>query len=434
MRIYINSELLKTPGFKVIMTYILVTYLPSFFSSLIITNDFRESFNGFEENTFWVLPLILTLFVIACLLIQSNAKSLTGILFLNFHKLCPYQYKLFNYLMALTYLMLSIRFYFEFGLSFVHSGTSMSDVSSYIILFYSMKPIVIYFLFYEFLRLLNSQTIFTTDRLLLSILAIASVFGLSGSMEIIFLSLIFFFILIPPSKKVNLFMGNTRRINFKTVLTYFLSFIIGICVIFVGYANKLGTEKSLDLFTDSNVRVELIKELFIRFGNSYASLICMVNNHLIELSLQVKAIKIPIEVFKFRLSVLFNLEFQKPEIFNVSRLNYLTTYKDFHLKAGASPGLLASTFFLPLFPLNILILILILKKNIESINDAIPKEKRVSILGIILIFIFTIPLFESPIDYLIIFDPSVMALFFYFSVLSKFRKDNFKSRLGYNFK
>ena len=239
-------------------------------------------------------------------------------------------------------------------------------------------------------------------------------------MDIVYLFFVLILIVVPNSKIIKAFLTQSNKKNgfFKKTTFLISCFLVGVIVVFVGYANKFGAKETIDLFTNRDFFYTLIIPTLIRFANSYSSFICIANEYLWDLPMEIEAISIPFDVLKYRLSVILGFSGDKPEIFNVSRLNYLNTYKYFHVKAGASPGLLGSTLYIPFFPFNLLILSFYLLYIIRIINKVF--DRKMSITGILIIFIFVIPLFESPIDYLIFIDPSVISLVLFILTMRSF--------------
>lgn len=413
-----NLSLIDTTGFKVIIIYLVITYIPSFIFSIIFLDDFRENFNGFEGNLYW-LPMLLIFPILSLVLLldkfipKSTGKSILG-------KLCPYRYKLINYILILIFLYFSFRFYTEYGLQFVHTGDSLADSAGFVKYFYALKVYFNLFLFYELINLIVSKEKFKSQILLYLLLLLCSFLGLSGSMDVVYLFFVLMLIVLPKYKIIGFLLKHTNKKKslLKKIIVLLCCFIIGVIVVFVGYANKYGAEGALFFFTDKDFYYILVIPTLIRFANSYSSFICTANQYMWDLSMEINAISIPFEVLKYRFSVVFGVDGNKPEIFNVSRLNYLNTYKYFHIKAGASPGLLGSALYIPFFPINLLYLSFYLLWIVRILNNVF--DRNMSIVGILIVFIFTIPLFESPIDYLIFIDPSVISLMLFILIMYSF--------------
>jgi hypothetical protein len=413
-----NLSLINTTGFKVILLYLVITYIPSFIFSIIFLDDFRENFNGFEGNLFGLPMLLICPILGLVLLLDKFIPKSTGKII--FGKLCPYRYKLINYILIFVFLYFSFRFYTEYGLQFVHTGDSLADSAGFVKYFYALKVYFNLFLFYELINLLILKERFNSQLLLYLLLVLCSLLGLSGSMDIVYLFFTIVLIVLPNNKIVIALSTHLKKRGrlLKNVIVLICCFLVGVIVVFVGYANKFGSKDAFNLFIDKDFFYILIIPTLIRFANSYSSFICIANEYLWDLSMEIDAISIPFEVLKYRFSVIVGLTGNKPEIFNVSRLNYINTYKYFHVKAGASPGLLGSALYIPFFPLNLLFLSFYLLYIVRIINKVF--DRKMSLIGILIVFIFTIPLFESPIDYLIFIDPSVISLVLFMLIMHSF--------------
>lgn len=417
-----NSSLIFSSGFKIILLYLFLTYVPSFVFSIFFLNEFREEFNGFEGSLYW-LPIILIIPILGLILLldrfipKNSGKSILG-------KLCPYRYKNVNYIFMLAFLYCSFRFYVEYGLQFVHTGDSLADSAGFVKYFYALKVYFNLFLFYELISIYVLRERFKNQLLLYVLLLLCSLLGLSGSMDIVYLFFVIFFILIPNNKIIEILTTRIKKKNqsLRQVTMLIFSALIGATAIFVGYANKFGADYAFNLFTDKDFFAILVIPTLIRLANSFSSFICIANEYIWDLSMEIEAISIPFKVLEYRLNVVLGFNGDKPEIFNVSRLNYLNTYKHFHNKAGASPGLLGSALYLPFFPINLLFISFYLLYIIRTINKIF--NKRLSKIGLLIVFIFTIPLFESPIDYLIFIDPSVISLILFGLIIHSYAKKN----------
>ncbi|SOE21819.1 hypothetical protein SAMN06298216_2273 [Spirosomataceae bacterium TFI 002] len=417
----LSLEIYKTPGFKVIILYFFITYVPSFLFSFIFIEAFRDHFWGFIPFSSWAFIMLSTaIFIIVIVLDNLFSTKHTKSSILSF--LCPYQYNFLNYFLSIVFFYLSLDFYNNYGLSFYQSGTSMSEFGGSVFVFITLKTYFRLFVFYEYLRLLKEKNTFKKKHILYLITTFSFVITIAASMDLIF-AVIAIALLFIKKEAILIKSRNLKIFSLKGLGIVLLLFFISMGVIFIGFANKFGFEQTQYLFLSDEVREEIIRQIVIRLANSYASLIQVANNHPFDINFQIDAIKIPFDVLKYRFSILFGIESPKPEIFNISRLNFLNTYQNYHARAGASPGLVASFLYVPFFPLNLFLLSSYLVLIIRAINRVIQNSiNKVSILGLLIIFLYVLPLFESPIDFLIIFDPTTIYLILLITVFSKYSK------------
>lgn len=422
-----NLNLLNTNGFRLIILTFIVFYFPSYVFYYFYKEAFVEAFYGFENGVFYsLIYLCLVVFIVVVL----NFFLPKFNLFKNAIYFCPFKYSLINNLFSILFLVFSIKFMTQYGLSFVHSGTSMAEVESYVMILYGLKGYFIFYLFFIYIKILNNQTV--KFGFIYWIIIISNFFGLSGSMDIVYIFLYILPLVINTNKLKMIFTKRIYFIKIKNLLLLLLLLLVGLLTIFIGYANKLGVENTYKLIQNFEDLEYLYVATLIRFANGFASFISLSNNHFFDLQLQFQAIGIPIEVFKYRLSVLFNIFSSKPEVFNIARLNYLTVYKDYHATAGATPGLLGSIFYIPFFPINFFVISLYILFIIRQVNRFLNCNLiRLNIIGLLLLFVFLLPLFESPIDYFIIIDPSVLSLFYFITITSYF---NIKLKSYENYK
>jgi hypothetical protein len=107
------------------------------------------------------------------------------------------------------------------------------------------------------------------------------------------------------------------------------------------------------------------------------------------------------------------IEFLRPDDGTIARINYLfITESEFvRSKEGTSPGLFSGFLYSFPFPMNFIILFgyLMLIQNILSRIIGGMLSKMTSI-GWVCFLIFTLALFASPIDFLLIVDDGMIAL------------------------
>ena len=97
----------------------------------------------------------------------------------------------------------------------------------------------------------------------------------------------------------------------------------------------------------------------------------------------------------------------------VNRYNYLTVFKSHAERAGASPGPFSSIFFMgyPLY--GLIFLTAFYAWIITLISRFIVYSKEISIGYYLLVPLFIMPFFESPLDAFYIIDPAMFAVLFF---------------------
>lgn len=126
---------------------------------------------------------------------------------------------------------------------------------------------------------------------------------------------------------------------------------------------------------------------------------------------------------QYRLGQLLGLEVMRPEVQSMGRLNFLVNSFDISPQQGTSPGPIASFFYILPLPLGLVVALLYLKW-VSGLLDRffyVPGFK-LSAFGGIFAFLQLTFFYESPIDFLLIFDNSTILLFFTWFI-AKMRSD-----------
>ena len=149
--------------------------------------------------------------------------------------------------------------------------------------------------------------------------------------------------------------------SFMNVGIYFVALLSGVGVILVGYAAKTDDPvfsiRFLGFLWDSR------SELYYRFAVSLFSLAKQLESISNMFSLSVAVLEGIGEVLNNRISIIMTgTGSNLTEINTIERFNFLSLFKDYHPRAGASPGFLASIFYFPFFPFGFLALPFLLQR------------------------------------------------------------------------
>jgi hypothetical protein len=177
-------------------------------------------------------------------------------------------------------------------------------------------------------------------------------------------------------------------------------------------------------FIDRDLFGWLVETLVGRISSSYVSTLIALDQVAFSIDYAFSSANLlaPLNSFIFRLSQflpsdMFSVE--KPEYGSLMRINYISiTPLPLNDREGTSPGLIASFLLAFPFPLNFIIMsmyLLFIAWVIDGLCVVIPG--RVTSIGAFAVLIFVLPLFESPIDLLLIIDDSTI----YVLILIAFR-------------
>ena len=309
---------------------------------------------------------------------------------------------------------------------FRYEATSISGRGSFLLIIFAMIPTILQFfllvyLFYEpiYYNKFKRRSIF--KRILL---AVGLIISSNGIATLMVASIAVMHAIFPYTLRDFLLKNiNNKKSNNNFNLIKF--FIIGAVLIFLvgiswvaGEATKRGDLFSvIDLIKSDDSWRFALEWLNLRLSPSYVSLLNALDYYSLSTdpSVIINNLFAPLKSFLFRLNHLLMspIEFLRPDDGTIARINYLfITESEFvRSKEGTSPGLFSGFLYSFPFPMNFIILFgyLMLIQNILSRIIGGMLSKMTSI-GWVCFLIFTLALFASPIDFLLIVDDGMIAL------------------------
>lgn len=411
-------------GSKVLFMYFMLTYgLQSVFS-IIFTYLYNGDYRGYTEGLSWKLLLMLTI----GMAIFFGQAAIKGRKSLNEYDK-PVRKSLFvvvnvvRIFSAVTFIGLSIPFAFEYGFSFFHSGLYISDLPLWVIVLQAMKPFARLDLAYCTIKVMRGERLSNTDILATASYTVGGIISLSGAIDVVFLVLGFLLLIKRGQIVMRAFTlpKNGQKSKKKWMAYLFLAASLpGVAVI--GFANKIGFERTYDLLSDENTAREyFIYPLVLRVSSSHGSFIA---NAELPLSVdeQAEIVSYPFNNMLWRGCILFSDSCpNRGDITHIARLNYIRTFWDQSpLKAGATPGLLASALYIPFLPFAVLLLSFYCSLFTAAMDRALAR-RTVPFAGVLTLLLFAFPVFENPVDLIVIFDPAVVYTLGLLFVLRSFR-------------
>jgi hypothetical protein len=414
-------------GKKVLFTYLMLTYGLQSLLAMVFPSLFSTEYKGYADGVLDELAfmLVIGIFIFAGQSIIARKSQL--------HATASHRSPLVGKLLrtartacAVTFIGLSIPFGLEYGFSFFHSGLYISDLPFWVVLLQAMKPLARLDLAYCTIKAIRGNRLGNTDLFMVVVYSVGGVISLVGAIDVVYLVLGCLLLV----SRGQLFMRavtiqRSRVRNRKRFLLYFLVALSLPAVAVVGFANKIGFERTYDIISDPGTfRDYFIAPLILRVSSSHGSFVANAELPL-SVSEQAESIAFPINNMIWRSCTLFaqNGCPDRGDITHIARLNYTRTYWDQSpLKAGATPGLLASALYIPFLPFSILILSVYCGLFTSAISRAV-HQTQLSMVGIFTLVLFCFPVFENPIDILIIFDPAVAYSLGLLLILRSFRSD-----------
>ncbi len=262
----------------------------------------------------------------------------------------------------------------------------------------------------------------------------AFLFSINGTASALYSILYLFYAFAPNAFVKQLTKSTSRRKLFATLLV-----VLSIAVVTVALSWILGEtikrggdfENTKVIAFDATFLAWFFHWVMERCSSSYFSLLMVLDQHLLQINLEpLKNLYIPFQAIIYRLNILFGQPFfiMKPEISSICRLNYLLTTIQVAEREGTSPGLIGGFILCFPFPLSIITLVVYSASVIKLLNSFIGLMPRVpNLIGLVLIAWFFLPFFESPIDLLILIDDTNVTIlltltFVYFKLRNQKRK------------
>lgn len=399
-------------GSGVLILYIVLTYLPQSIASLMMPEVYAITYNGYSESL-GLKILFMAIIIIVLLLIQSMTRAITPKI--NFSIILKVFKKIkliwIVWLTSALYICLAVPFAIEFGFSFYHTGNYLSELPAWVVVVQALKSISRMILAYYLIKTLRRETINTNDKILMIVNIIASAISIMGAIDIIFIGLSLI-ILINKTRVIATYSEKNGR-GSSSIKKYFHITLLALLlpwVVVIGFANKIGFERTFEMFSDEiTVYENVIIPLSMRVSSSHGSFIA--NSDLpLSINEQLDVMSYPVGNLIWRSCIIF-IKSDCPErgdITHLARANFTRTFFDQSpAKAGATPGLLASVLYFPVLPLSLLVIGLYCALVCGAIQHAIGRIK-LNIFGYLVVLLFIYPLWENPIDNIIIFDPAVI--------------------------
>ena len=418
-----KNSFTKSIGFSIILYYLIFTYLIQF----ILHSIFPEIYNvkyRIAEDFGIIAVLVVVLFILLLIFLDLIIPKVKYVIKSNFiFKVAS----TINLLLITFFLIFSIYFASRYGVDFRHHHR-LNEAGMIIKLLWFLKMYVYFYVFYCFSKIINKENINSLMRIKLFIILIGWFLSLTSSLQVPLIIIIIMLFTPQGFKNKLFFVKNNKNIflSFKNIFIFIILIVSLSIMVFLGYANKIGFERAIELFTDIEKIYLVFTHIITRVSSSYASLVILSNEYLFDINLQFSIIEGHIQTFLLRLSSILPIfDYQLTEIKSVSRSNYLLIHVSNYLPiSGTSPGLLATIFYIPIFPISFILVGLYTVMIIRTVNRYInTPSSNLSILTKLILFYLLFILFESPLNLLIIMHP-IFLFFILFISVSFFERKN----------
>ena len=394
--------------------YLGIFYLFPTFFHMLHPEDYRWKFTVPDEKWpllyfFFTLGLV---FIFNTLIPNIKLKGGTpvGNLMMNSR---------LNLFLVANFLLLSIWFCLNYDINYRHSGESLTESGGLMIVLFAIRTYFKVYLLMHVFRRLNSFKANNVQRLILFLCGLSFVLSLNSSIDAVYVLVALLFVI----KKERLLFESPKVL--KTILQR-VSRIFGkpvvllctiVMVIFIGSWNKIGFERAYHKFIDTTRASDIIVNTGMRISTWYASAMSLGYDYDLEDNpLAVEALSGTFEEAVYRGKKLLGVSGAvKPEYQSVSRLNYLNLFHHApNPRTGTSPGIMASPFYLPLFPINFCIIAIYVVLVLRCFSRVFDRGgSPLTTASSFIILLFVLPVVETPISIINVFD-TVFLFFFFF--------------------
>ena len=370
---------------------------------------FQNKYNNLHNDSAILLTLLgLVGFYLICLLFYSVPLKLNYRYQLS-HRKTIY----FLWIVALVQLVCAFYYFIHHDIGFRHS-LRVSDARFFVALLPFTKAFFLAFGVKIFSERLREMPVSLSTRMILLLSAVSFLISVNASFDLLYVALFV---------GLSVFPKRSFKIIFNSGFTWFhgaLLFFALVLPILVGVFNKYSVEAFYSLYMNDMSGVkQFLNELMARLSTPLVSAINLVHLHNFnEISygiLEDTFGRIGQKVSGF-LRVI-NSEWDTTDataIYGVNRYNYLILYQDASQlkRTGASPGLFGSALFFDYVLLGILMVGLYTAFILRLFNRIFCQgNTKLNFISKLTILVLALPLFESPLEFLALFNHWNLYLF-----------------------
>lgn len=420
IKVYTNKLSKTTINF--FLFYIFLFYLIPFVSHLF----FREEYNLVFKKTSSILPAFFIVTFIILLVLFERITVGVGRKLFYFNRIGEIlEKKILNYCLLIALFLLSLNFFVNYNLTFRHTGgKTVSGEGFEIIILLALKSYFKAYTFFIILKIINSLEIKKHEYIICLLVSLSYILSIMGSLDILYIIISFF---IGMKRHKILFIKKDKKIKlFAKVFKIFILIIIGLTIIFIGNANKTGTDEATKKFSDINQTTELYINTVRRISTWYISVIILGEKDPFDNERSFESLNGIFSNTSGRIQTIMGSKEdlnERHKVWSVNRMNYLQIFSmDTRERTGASPGLIASFFYIPYFPFNLLFMVFYTIFILRYFNQGFQyrnKQYKFSNLLNIIILYYLIPMFESPVDLINFIGPTFIYSFFFFGLLDR---------------
>lgn len=382
---------------KTFLVLFCVIYLPG----LVYFPFFKEGYYSYFQysgNLYKIFFILASIFLILTFLsfwIMSKVPRL------RFPTLNSDLASFFLFITVLIFFFCSVYFFINFSSSFRHKNR-LSEAGGIVSLLFFLKPLIAFIVALSVLHVLNGNALGKISRLLLILILISNVLFLNSALQFVIIPIIVLTLFAPSLLVIKLSELKIKYwlLGILFAPTFFFTILL------IGVGNKLGYD-----FVLSQDGLSYLKGfgniLFPRLSTSLFSSVIMFDYFINGVYFSEDVSQGIYSTVVNRFSLIFpTLSFNSDLIATVNRLNYLHVFSSHAERAGASPGIISSIFFMPIFPFSIFIIPLYVAFIFKVVSYHMGPLIRMNFLSMLIVSFLILSLFEAPINVLYLIDPA----------------------------
>lgn len=325
----------------------------------------------------------------------------------------------FILIVSLFFLVLSSKFYFDYGFQYRHKGTPISESAGYVQILLMLRFVVNGYLVYLLASVNAGSKLTKGQTVSLLLLIVGAVLSMTTSFDLLTIS-VMIMLLMYHFFCVNLISAKKIKIQASSLLYGVLLVCIVIGVSVFGMANKIGLDRGIE-FVFRDGLWSLLETILSRVSVIFYSISAGLETRLFDFEFQNLSVVGNWLNMEFRLSSLLGLEGEKPTISSTARINSLEIYLNARERNGAAPGVVGSILYWPLFPLGVLITLGYTLFVVRLFDNIFYNSRRLSFIpAIFLVTVFQTVCDSQP-DVVNLLSVSTIQLFvLYFVWLNRF--------------
>jgi hypothetical protein len=273
-----------------------------------------------------------------------------------------------------------------------------------------LQPLIAIYVLFNIIHVLNGYLIGKKSKVLLIFILFSQLLSLNSALQVFFIIFISILLISPGLYRVQLSEIRVKYLFLIVILTP----VACVGVLVIGLGNKVGfgfllSSEGLVYFNNS------IGSIISRISSSLMAAATVYDCCLFDDSLSLTSYEGMAETISNRFQLIQGSDdFDKEIIKTVSRENFLLVFQGYIARAGASPGVLASIIYMPIYPLGFVILPIIHVIIARIISYQLNSNIKYNMLSMLAIPYFILPFFEAPLNIFYVLDPLFISLLFLF--------------------